>query len=210
MPVPVTEQEKQSPLYKYFEAEMTAPVPENYKAADEPMPAEDALHPLEMNRLFDDGYLPARTGYAQFSDGTTTLSNCIEMPGVTPEMFDWWFAWHGLEPLRYKIWNKDEHYSCQTSDPDKARDTSLPYRERIWDTVHTVTESFPPGPMEEIKINFRNPADIGFSPEKLKSFDGTIVCAGNEHAPVIMCHFLRTFAEFKHLSSKEAEVSSIL
>ena len=192
MPVPVTEQEKLSPLYKYFEMEMAAPAPEKLACADEPMPAQDALHPLEMNRLFEDGYLPARSGYAQLPDGTAALANYVDMPGVTPEMFDWWFAWHGLEPLRYKIWCRDEHYDCVTNAPDKARDASVPMRERIWDTVHTVKESmFPGGPIENIAINFRNPADIGFSPEKLKGFGGTIVCAGNEHVPVIMCHFLR-------------------
>ena len=111
---------------------------------------------------------------------------------LTPEMFDWWFAWHCLEPLRYKIWCRDEHHSALTNNPDKARDVSLPMRERIWDTVHDVKESMSPnGPVENIIINFRNPADIGFSPEKLKDFCGTIVCAGNEHDPVIMCHFLR-------------------
>jgi len=193
MPVPVTEQEKQSPLYKYFEMDMAEPSPEHYACADEPMPAEDGLSPLDMNRMFDEGYLPARTGYTQLPDGTAMLSNCVKMPGVTPEMFDWWFAWHGLEPLRYKMWCRDEHHSAITRNPDKARDTSLSMKERYWDTIHDVKEAMSPdGPILDILINFRNPADIGFSPEKLKDFDGTIVCAGNEHAPVVMCHFVRT------------------
>jgi hypothetical protein len=47
------------------------------------------------------------------------------------------------------------------------------------------------GGPQRIFINFRNPADIGFDPEKLKTFKGTIVCAGNEKSPTIMVHFLR-------------------
>jgi hypothetical protein len=192
MPVPVTEEEKLSPLYKYFEMEMTPPAPEKFACAEEPMPSEMAQTPQEMDRMFDDGYLPGRPGFAQLPDGTAMLSNVIEMPGVTPEMFDWWFAWHGLEPLRYKIWDRDEHYYCQTRNPEKARDTSLSMKERYWDTVHDVKEAmYPDGPVMDIMINFRNPADIGFSKEKLGDFGGTIVCAGNEHAPVIMCHFVR-------------------
>jgi hypothetical protein len=172
--------------------DMAQPTPGHYACADEPMPLGDALSPLEMNRMFDDGYLPARIGYAQLSDGTAMLSNWVNMPNVTPEMFDWWFAWHGLEPLRYKIWCRDEHHQAITRNPDKSRDTSLPMKERYWDTIHDVKESMiPDGPPLDILINFRNPADIGFSPEKLKDFKGTIVCAGNEYAPVIMCHFLR-------------------
>ena len=192
MPVPVTEEEKRSPLYKYYEMEMTPPAPGAYDVANEPMPEEEALHPLEMNRMFEEGYLPARTGYAQFSDGTAMISNFVKMPGVTAEMFDWWFVWHGLEALRYKIWDRDDHYHVATRHREKSLDESLPLRERLWDTVHDVKESISrSGAIEDIAINFRNPADIGFSPEKLKNFDGTIVCAGNEHSPVIMCHFLR-------------------
>ena len=38
-------------------------------------------------------------------NGTGYLANKTEMPGVTPEMFEWWFAWHSLEDLRYRIWD---------------------------------------------------------------------------------------------------------
>jgi hypothetical protein len=192
MPVPVTEQEKQSPLYKYFEMDMAQPTPEHYACADEPMPMIDAPSPLDMNRMFDDDYLPCRIGYANLPDGTAVLSNWVDMPGVTPEMFDWWFAWHGLEPLRYKIWCRDEHHQAITRNREKALDTSLSMKERYWDTVHDVKEAMiPDGPPMDIIIGFRNPADIGFDPEKLKGFKGTIVCSGSEHAPVIMCHFVR-------------------
>ena len=203
MSVPVTDNEKLSPLYKYFEMEMVAPAPSMFECAESPMPAEFAQTPQEMNRMFDDGYLPGRRGYAQLADGTAMLSNCVDMPGVTPEMFDWWFAWHGMEPLRYKIWDHDEHHYCLTRNPDKAADKSLSMKERYWDTVHDVREAmYPDGPVQEIVINFRNPADVGFSPEKLKDFGGTIVCAGNERAPVIMCHFVRPVAGSSELHTR--------
>ena len=192
MAVPVTETEKLSPLYKYYEMDMTPPAPECYMCAEAPMPPGFALPPQDMDRLFEDGYLPARSGYALLPDGTIMVANCVVMPGVTTDMFDWWFAWHGLEPLRYKIWDRDEHYYCLTRNPEKAFDQSLPMRERYRDTIHDVKEAmYPDGPVMDIAINFRNPADIGFSPEKLDGFEGTIVCAGNEREPVIMCHFLR-------------------
>ena len=73
---------------------------------------------------------------------------------------------------------------------DKAMDKSLSLKERYWDTTHDVYEDCGQGP-QRIFINFRNPADIGFDPEKLKDFKGTIVCSGNEKAPTIMCHFMR-------------------
>lgn len=188
--VPITEEERNSPLYKYYIRDMVAPDPSRYEEVKEPMDPALALKPEDMNRLFDDGYLTGEIGYCRLPDGTGTLANLTKMPGVTPEMFDWWFAWHGVAPMRYKIWNHDEHYYCLTQNMEKALDKSLTMKERYWDTTHDVEEDVGMG-KEHLLINFRNPADIGFDPEKLKDFKGTIVCAGNEHSPTIMCHFVR-------------------
>ncbi len=192
--VPITDAERNSPLFKYYERPMVAPAQSRYDEVEEPMDSETALQAPDLNKLFDEGYLPGEKGYCNLPDGTATLANLTPMPGVTPEMFDWWFAWHGIAPMRYKIWNPDQHYSCQTRDMDKALDSSLSLKERYWDTTHDVVEDCNMG-VENIVINFRNPADIGFDPEKLADFKGTIVCSGNEHSPAIMVHFLRPTAD---------------
>ena len=188
--VPVTQQEKDSSLYKYYELDMVPAPPEKYAMAEKPADPALALHPSDMNKLFDEGYLPLEVGFCNLPDGGGTLANLTPMPGVTPEMFDFWFAWHGVEPMRYKIWNHDDHYYCLTQNMDRALDKSLSLKERYWDTTHHVEEDVGMG-KEKIFINFRNPVDIGFDPVKLADFKGTIVCAGNEHSPTIMCHFLR-------------------
>lgn len=188
--VPITEEERNSPLYKYYIRPMTPPAPSRYEEVQEPMDSYSALPVQEMNKLFDDGYLPGEIGYCRLPDGTATLANLTQFPGSTPEMFDWWFAWHGVAPMRYKIWNPDEHYYCQTLNLNKALDSSLSMKERYWDTTHDIDEDVGKG-KQKVTINFRNPADIGFDPEKLKNFNGTIVCSGNERSPVIMCHFMR-------------------
>lgn len=188
--VPVTEEEKAGPLYKYFTRVMTEADPAVYAAVQIPADPSKGLSPLEMNRLFEPGDLDLELGYCNLPDGTAMLANKTFFPGCTPEMFDFWFAWHGVEAMRYKIWNPHQHYSVQTLNMDKALDKSLSLKERYWDTTHDVYEDCGEGP-SRIFINFRNPADIGFDPEKLKEFKGTIVCAGNEKSPTIMCHFMR-------------------
>ncbi len=188
--VPVTEEEKNSPLYKYFELPMVEADPAKYAAVAMPFDMEKAHAIQDMNKLFDEGYLDMELGYCNLPDGTGVLANITQMPGVTPEMFDWWFAWHGVAPMRYKVWNPQQHYSCQTRNMDKALDKSLSMKERYWDTVHDVYEDVGNGPQPVI-INFRNPVDVGFDPEKMKDFKGTIVCAGNEKSPTIMVHFIR-------------------
>ena len=188
--VPVTEEEVNSPLYKYFNLPMVEADPAKYAAVQMPFDQSKAHAIQDMNKLFDEGYLDMELGYCNLPDGTGVLANITQMPGVTPEMFDWWFAWHGVAPMRYKIWNPQQHYSCQTRNLDKALDKSLSMKERYWDTVHDVFEDVGNGP-QPVLINFRNPVDVGFDPEKLKDFKGTIVCAGNEKSPTIMVHFIR-------------------
>ncbi len=189
--VPVTEEEKQTDLYKkWFLREMTPPTKQRYADAVEPVDPAIAFGAEDMNLLFEDGYLPFEFGWCILPNGCGVLANLTQMPGVTPEMFDWWFAWHGVAPLRYKIWDHDDHYYCQTRNLDKALNDKLSMKERYWDTVHDVKEDCNLGP-EDIIINFRKPTDIGFDEEKWKNFKGTIVCAGNEESPCIMVHFLR-------------------
>ena len=188
--VPITEEERNGPLYKYFQREMIDAGPEKYALAVNPMPPEILHSPFEMNRLFDPGYLPCEVGFGYLPDGGATLANLTDMPGVTPEMFDFWFAWHGLESMRYKIWNRDQHYYCQTLNPEIALDKSLSLKERYWNTTHDIQEDVGMG-KQHVVINFRNPAEIGFDPEKLRTFGGTVVCSGGERAPVIMVHFVR-------------------
>lgn len=190
MPVPITEEDKKSPLYKYYLREMADAPAEKYAQVQAPMDPEKALSPFDMNRLFDPGYLPGELGYCNLPDGGATLANLTPMPGVTPEMFDFWFAWHGLGPLRYTIWNREQHYHAISRNPEIGLNRNLSMKERYWNTVHDVREDCNMG-VEDIVISFRNPADIGFDPEKLADFKGTIVCAGAPDSPTIMCHFLR-------------------
>lgn len=192
MPVPVTPAEMRSPEYKYFLRDMAQPDPDRYAQIEREPLSPDKATPIErMNDLFLPGYLPGEFGTCVLHNGTAVVANHLKMPGVTIEMVDWWFAWHGLAPIRYKMWDKEEHYDVQTSDPARRKNASIPMRERIWNTCDVVSEdNFGTGP-RTIAINFRNPVDIGFDREQYAAFDGTIICAGDEKAPTVMCHFVR-------------------
>ncbi len=189
--VPVTEEEKRSPYYKYFLHDLAPISPAAMEMLKRnPLTPETALKPDEVNRLFEPGHLPGEFGWTRLKNGTFVVANRIEMPGVTVEMFDWWFAWHGLDPMRYKMWDSEDHYYCMTRNPEIARDETLPMKKRYQNTTHDVVENAGSGKMK-IEIAFRDPVDMGFDPEQLKNFDGTIVCAGNEKGLALMCHFVR-------------------
>ena len=83
-----------------------------------------------INDLFKPGYLPVEMGYSMMPDGSAVIANYVRMPGVTPEMIDWWFCWHWIAPpsvpegngnLRYKIWNPKEHWDTGGDEASVAR-----------------------------------------------------------------------------------------
>ena len=201
MGIEITEELKNHPLYKYYELPIK-PVPEDVAAKIMSLKYdnEDGLNIADINRMFDDGYLPCEFGLFKCPDGGSIMANLTDMPGVTPEMFDWWFAWHGLDTFRYVIWDKDDHYYCQSQSVEKNLDSSLSMKERYWDTWQDIKEALADGqPAVPVKLHFVHPTEVGFDPEKLKDFKGTIVCTP---APAIMIHFLRPTATGSELRTR--------
>lgn len=188
---PISEEDKKKSYYKYYLEDMAPVPPEVYERAAAARLSPDQVLPVDqMNRLFEPGYLPAEQGYCALPDGSAYMANLLFMPGVTPEMFDWWFAWHGLDTLRYKIWDKEDHLYAQTRNPEQARDPKLSYKEKYWHTRHDITEAFGPEP-KDVVVPFIPPEEMGFDPEKLKSFDGTIIAMAAEDNRTVSCHFVR-------------------
>lgn len=186
----LTEEQKKSPLYKYYEMDI-APVPPEKVEQIMSMTYDnqDGLPIEDINTLFDEGYAKNEFGLFGLPDGGCMMCNLTDMPGVTPEMFDWWFAWHGLDPMRYIIWDKDDHYFCQSQNVEQNLNASLSMKERYWNTTHDVREALLDGqdPVP-VKLTFVHPTAVGFDPEKLKDFKGTIVCTPG---PAVMVHFIR-------------------
>ena len=121
------------------------------------------------------------------------------MPGVTVEMFDWWFVWHSLENFRYTIWDPEDHIQAQNQQKLRCMDPSLTIREKLWDTTHFVIEDIGMGP-GPLVLNFKYPGDLGFDTSKIGTKDcASIVCArGNGYGcppfalpDVVMCHVAR-------------------
>lgn len=112
--------------------------------------------------LAEPGYLGLETGYTVMPDGSGLAATLVRMPGVTPEMLDWWFSWHCLEDLRYVIWCPVAHYAVRARDPGRHLDRSgIPLRERIYGSVHYVTERVHTRFPQRIKIEFLSPEEFG-------------------------------------------------
>ena len=183
---------------KYYDLPIT-PIPPEKLAVLQAGPIDPKLAlPIERrNDLFNPGYLDCEVGWCVMENGTGYLANLTPMPGVTPEMFNWWFAWHGLEDMRYRIWDPEDHFYARQQNPDRIKDPGVPMREKNWGTVHFVLEDIGPGP-DELVLNFQYPHVLGYDEDKV----GTPACAAmqcaNGHGPVpgqgvaaIMTHMVR-------------------
>ena len=103
-------------------------------------------------------------------DGTGFIAMRTDMPGVTMEMLAWWFAWHGLESLRYAIWCPDDHLGIHVKPEDLERrlDTRLTLTERNWDTTDIVYEDIGTGPIT-LNISFMSPESFGYDMSRFKA-----------------------------------------
>lgn len=210
--VPVNNDDKLKSYYKYYLEDVYNGPDEAYARIDKgPGDNADALLIQNRNDLFNPGYLPGESGYWLLDDGTALIANLTQFPDVTGEIFDWWFAWHPVDRLRYAIWDPEDHYDVQLADPAKARDTSLSLRERHWGSVHYIWEDIGLGGVDLLRINFEEPSKLGYDVSKVGAEAcNALVCAnvivyGNDKmpdVPVVMTHFLRPVPGGSELRSR--------
>ena len=151
---------------------------------------------FDRNDILKPGYLEVENGFARMPDGSGCVATKVEMPGVTPEMIDWWFAWHGLKDLRYKIWCPTDHYAIHVLEKDYAHrmDTSLSLKERNWGTTDVVVENVGGGP-QKMHLSFLSPVDYGYDPELIGNvsvlISANVTDADTGHGLVTFSHCVR-------------------
>ena len=198
----LTDEEKARPYAKYYYDEIPQPDPAHYNAMETPIDPKEAFGPEEINRLLDVDALRkgVEVGWCNLQSGAGYIANTIFYPGVTAEMIDWWFVWHTLEDLRYRIWYPPQHAGIMLSPIDRARvlDPSIPNREKNWGLTHYVTENCDCG-MDNVDINFKAPEYMGFDMDAFNKVAATFAggqgwavsankCDASITAPAIMCH----------------------
>ena len=197
-------EEEEKSYSKYYYMEPAAPDPGMLEAMNKPIDSSRALPIERLNDLLNPGYLDAEAGYCCLPNGAAFVANHTPMPGVTVEMIHWWFAWHSLEDLRYKIWWPEGHFAVSISEEDRKKvlDPERPAALKFQGITHHVVEDVGGG-VEDIFINFLTPEDMGFDMSRFKAPNvGTIVAAngvssprgapsGAPKSPAVMCHFIR-------------------
>lgn len=112
-------------------------------------------------RMSRPGYEAMETGIATLPDGRFMVAIHTLMPRVTAEMWDWWFAWHGHDSARYKLWHPEAHMACAMAEDRRGRD--LPWSRQYIDNTCHVAE-YIGGRADDLSIRFVDPASLGFRP----------------------------------------------
>lgn len=199
--VPVSNDDRKKSYFKYYEDRVYCGEPEKYDMiSKEPEDNAKALRIENRNDLFLPGELPGEFGWWLLEDGTALIANQTFFPNVTGEMFDWWFAWHPIDRLRYACWDNEDHYDVYLDDPAKALDLSKSTRERHWGSVHNIWEDIGTGSVDLLRIHFERPSVLGYDESKMDTeLCSALVCANVQilgsgdmpDIPVVMTHFLR-------------------
>jgi hypothetical protein len=132
--------------------------------------AHELLAPVERaSELHREGYWPVETGYARSPDGAARIFVHTPMPGVTPAMWDWWFAWHGSEAQRYKLWHPRAHVHAAWAD---GRGDLAHYVGRTSNVVEYVGSQ-----RLKLAIRFVRPSSMGLDEKALAARGEVAICA---------------------------------
>jgi hypothetical protein len=159
-----------SPYARFFRPEM-APLPAHVReAVAVGLQTVDLLPGLQSAPdLHAAGYWPVETGVTISPDGALRIFVLTTMPGVTPAMWDWWFAWHGSEAQRYKLWHPRAHLHVAWAD---ARADLTHYVGRTSNVVEYVGNQ-----RLNLAIRFVPPASVGLDEARLRRDGEVAICA---------------------------------
>jgi hypothetical protein len=159
-----------SPYAAFFVPTMQ-PLPEHVREAlAVGAVAHALLPPLSRARdLQASGYAAVETGYTVCPDGAAHIAVLTRMPAVTPAMWSWWFAWHGSEAQRYKLWHPGAHVHVGWKDGGGERDH---YVGRVSQVVEYVGAQ-----LLRVEVRFVAPTALGLDEARLAANGEVAICA---------------------------------
>lgn len=106
-----------TPFAEFYQPEM-AKLPRHVVEALEHGPQAGPVLPGfdDTATLPAEGSQQTENGYGNLADGGIAVAVRTDMPRVTPQMWSWWFGWHGSDSRRYKLWHPRAHVSAQWRD----------------------------------------------------------------------------------------------
>jgi hypothetical protein len=175
--------DRHTPFAKWFNPDMAPLAPHAVEAVNHGAQPAPLLTAFESAGDLLDGDGGTENGYAIDRDGSMRVALRTPMPGVSPEMWDWWFGWHGSDSRRYKLWHPRAHLHAEWGDGDDAGRRG---RDRYVGRTSFVDE-YLGSTLARAAIQFVRPSVMGFNEAKLADpTEQTAVCArlGSSDQPV--------------------------
>lgn len=161
------------PYARFWNPEMADLSPDALQAVAN-SPVAEPLLPAMPEAVADIEGAAIQNGWTLTSDGAAHINLLTPMPGVTPEMVDWWFGWHSDSPERYKLWHPRAHVHAEWREPPPAGTTG---RARYVGRTSVVDE-FLGSALGRFAISFRPPQELGLrDPRVAGGVDATAICA---------------------------------
>ena len=159
-----------SPYAHFYQPDM-APLPAHVREAIAlGLQTVELLPPVASAPLLQSpGYWPVENGVTISPDGAFRIFVRTDMPGVTPAMWDWWFAWHGSHAQRYKLWHPRAHLHVAWAD---GRSDLHYYVGRTSQVVEYVGNQ-----RLNLAIRFVSPASLGLDEARLRREGEVAICA---------------------------------
>lgn len=173
---PITYEEEKRPYAKYYKTQLAQPNMEQIeKLSKGPLDSPKALLPENLKNLLESEHMEVETGYCILENGAGYMAVNNIFPGCTLEMIQWWYAWHALEGLRYKIWNPCCHQTIAISDEHRKKitDPNIPLEEKSQAVIHFEVENTGAG-FQDVVIHFLTHNELGI-PKELNTTKSTII-----------------------------------
>lgn len=165
--------------YSAFYHEQMVAIHENVEASlKTPLPWGTLLDIDQMTLLEEAGDMPVETGYSVADDGSIAVAVKTLVSNTNPQIWDWWFGWHGSENQRYKLWHPKAHVSARWE--DGRSDNCYIGRNSI------IKEFIGENELDAV-IQFKSPLEFGFSHESINQTQQSVyICAklGHPKLPV--------------------------
>lgn len=159
-----------SPYARFYQPELAALPGHVREALAVGAQAHELFPGIESaSQLHAGGYWPVETGYSLSPDGAAQIFVLTQMPGVTPAMWEWWFAWHGSDAQRYKLWHPRAHVHVAWDD---GREDLAHYVGRLSRVVEYVGSQ-----RLDLTIRFVTPSTVGLDEKRLKAAGEVAICA---------------------------------
>ncbi|MFI5306006.1 MAG: DAPG hydrolase family protein [Polyangiales bacterium] len=140
-------------------------------------PSERGLSLAAADALLEPGYLGMENGYARLDDAMLYVAALTPMPGVTGEMIDWWFAWHGEESARYQLWHPRDHVSARWRHPVTCAGGGREEWQRLYRSNVSEVDEYVGSTLMRLSIAFADPCEY-LDPSRFEA-SGTeaVICA---------------------------------